>query len=416
MSLQTLPATSEAAAAPDVAKGTPKAKGHLSQIDLVRVLTFASVIAVHVITYTNDGNSVPAYATLTLLHFTRSVFFFLTGFVLVYTYRKRPLAPGKFWARRMSLVGIPYLIWTVFYFGLQQIGMTPMSITDAAESLWGDIYKGLGWYHLYFLLVSLQFYILFPAVLRVLKATRRFHLPILIGSFVLQVAIMFGLTYLPAPSDPNSVLGQLWANDGTIVFTYQFYLVAGCIAAFHYEAFQNWITAHSRLIVWGLVGSSVLALGWYFGALFMGANPGDATGVLQPEMIPWYTFVVLGLYLLGARWAQRPGHGGRATRIIAAASQRSFGVFLVHPAMLWVFLNEFGGFFPDNIPQGLPLTVAAYTFAVATSLVFVEIVIRTPLAKMLIGRERIRSARSIAKAEAKAAAQGEPEPVAANAA
>jgi len=31
------------------------------------------------------------------------VFFFLTGFVLVYTYRRRPLAPGNFWRRRMSL-------------------------------------------------------------------------------------------------------------------------------------------------------------------------------------------------------------------------------------------------------------------------------------------------------------------------
>jgi peptidoglycan/LPS O-acetylase OafA/YrhL len=400
MSLQTLPAASDAGTASDAVKGKVKGKSHLGQIDLVRVLTFASVIAVHVITYSNDGNSVPAYATLTLLHFTRSVFFFLTGFVLVYTYRKRPLAPGTFWARRMSLVGIPYLIWTVFYFGLQRVGMTPMSLTDAVESLWGDIYKGLGWYHLYFLLVSLQFYILFPAVLRVLKATRRHHLAILVGSFVLQVAISLGLTYLPAPSDPDSVLGQLWANDGTIVFTYQFYLVAGCVAAFHYETFQNWITAHSRLIVWGLGTSCVLALGWYFVALFMGANPGDATGVLQPEMIPWYTFVVLGLYLVGSTWSRRPGHGGRAARIVAAASQRSFGVFLVHPAMLWVFLNEFGGFFPDNIPQGLPLTVAAYVFAVSTSLVFVEIVIRTPLAKVLIGRERIRSARSIARAEA----------------
>ena len=86
MSVQMLPA------APAAQAKAKAGKGHLNQVDLVRVLTFASVIAVHVITYTNDGANVTAYGALTLLHFTRSVFFFLTGFVLVYTYRKRPLA------------------------------------------------------------------------------------------------------------------------------------------------------------------------------------------------------------------------------------------------------------------------------------------------------------------------------------
>jgi len=399
MSVQLLPAA-------PAAKATAKAgKGHLNQVDLVRVLTFASVIAVHVITYTNDGANVTAYGALTLLHFTRSVFFFLTGFVLVYTYRRRPLAPGNFWRRRMSLVGIPYLIWTAFYFGvLQQVGMSPLPMGEFIDNLWGSIYKGLGWYHLYFLLVSLQFYILFPFVLSVLKRTVRHHKTILVGSLALQVGLSLAETYLPAPSDPNSLLGQLWSNDGTLVITYQFFLLAGCVVAFHYEAFQAWISSHSRLIWWGLAGSAALALTWYGVNLAYGHTPGDATGVLQPEMLPWYCFVVLALYLVGSRWAARQQAGSRSQRLVAAASQRSFGVFLVHPAMLWVFLNEFGQWFPNHIPQGLPLTVSAYVFAVVTSLIFVEIVIRTPLAKVLIGRARIRRPRPV---------PAEPQPVAA---
>lgn len=385
MSVQMLPAAPAATATPAKA-----GKGHLNQVDLVRVLTFASVIAVHVITYTNDGASVTAYGALTLLHFTRSVFFFLTGFVLVYTYRRRPLATGNFWRRRMSLVGIPYLVWTAFYFGvIQQVGMPGLPIGEFLDDLWGCIYKGIGWFHLYFLLVSLQFYILFPFVLAALKATVRHHKKILIGSAVLQLGISLAETYLPAPSDPDSLLGQLWGNQGTLVVSYQFFLIAGCIAAFHYEAFQAWITAHSRFIWWGLGLSATFALAWYGVNLAYGHTPGDATGVLQPEMLPWYGFVVLSLYLVGSRWADRQATGSRWQRIVAAASQRSFGVFLVHPAMLWVFLNEFDMWFPNHLDQGLPLTLSAYVFAVVTSLIFVEIVIRTPLAKVLIGRARI---------------------------
>ncbi|MFC0435718.1 acyltransferase [Kutzneria buriramensis] len=387
MSVQVLPAATQA-------KAPGKAgKGHLNQVDLVRVLTFASVIMVHVITYTNDGANVTAYGVLALLHYTRSVFFFLTGFVLVYTYRKRPLASGTFWRRRMALVGIPYVIWTAFYFGIiQQVGQPDLPVAQFLDYLWGCIYKGVGWYHLYFLLVSLQFYILFPFVLAVLKATVRHHKKILIGSAILQVGISLAETYLPAPSDPDSTLGQLWTNDGTIVFSYQFFLLAGCLAAFHYEAFQAWITSHAKLIWWGLGLSSAFALTWYGVNIAYGHAPGDATGVLQPEMLPWYAFVVLAMYLTGSRWAARQETGSRSQRIVAAASQRSFGVFLVHPAMLWVFLNKFDMWFPNHIPQGLYLTLAAYAFAVVTSLIFVEIVIRSPLAKVLIGRERIRRA------------------------
>jgi len=89
MSVQLLPAA-------PAAKATAKAgKGHLNQVDLVRVLTFASVIAVprhHV--HQRRAPTSPPTGRSTLLHFTRSVFFFLTGFVLVYTYRRRPLAPA----------------------------------------------------------------------------------------------------------------------------------------------------------------------------------------------------------------------------------------------------------------------------------------------------------------------------------
>jgi hypothetical protein len=74
--------------------------------------------------------------------------------------------------------------------------------------------------------------------------------------------------------------------------------------------------------------------------------------------------------------------------------------------MLWVFLNEFDMWFPNHLPQGLPLTLSAYVFAVVTSLVFVEIVIRTPLAKVLIGRARIPFTKP-------APAKPEPQPAAA---
>jgi len=74
--------------------------GHLWQIDIVRILTFACVIAVHATATVNAPTSVAAGASLMLLHFTREVFFLITGFVLVHSQRGRPLVLRTFWVWR----------------------------------------------------------------------------------------------------------------------------------------------------------------------------------------------------------------------------------------------------------------------------------------------------------------------------
>ncbi|AHH94696.1 acyltransferase [Kutzneria viridogrisea] len=384
MSTQLLPARPPAASTSEV---KPARRGHLDQVDLVRVVTFSAVIAVHTISETSDPYNIGAGSLLSLLHFTRSVFFFLTGFVLVFTYRNRPLAAGKFVRRRLALVGIPYLVWTLAYFGIAQVGAQPLTSGEAVSTLWEDVYRGIGWYHLYFLMVSMQFYVLFPLFMKVLRATRRYHALLLGGSLALQVGVTAALTYLPEP-DPNSLLGQVWANEGTLLTSYQFYLVAGCVAAFHYERFQGWIRDNSRLVLWLLLGSMVFAEGWYFTGVLSGVDPWAATGVLQPEMIPWFCAVVLGLYLLGSVWSERRRPGGLSGRLVSAASTRSFGVFLVHPAFIWLFGRIGDGWFAQNLSP-FANTLATYAFAIACSLVFVEVVIHTPLSKILIGREQL---------------------------
>jgi peptidoglycan/LPS O-acetylase OafA/YrhL len=61
--------------------------GHLDQVDLLRLLTFSAVIAVHSIDSTQTDASRVAAGTLMVLQFGRAVFFALTGFVLVHSTR-----------------------------------------------------------------------------------------------------------------------------------------------------------------------------------------------------------------------------------------------------------------------------------------------------------------------------------------
>ncbi|MCA1837181.1 MAG: acyltransferase, partial [Actinobacteria bacterium] len=142
---------------------------HIYAVDLVRVLTFACVIAVHTVATINPADSVPAGGAAMLLHFTREAFFALTAFVLVHRYRNR-LRLRPFWRRRFLLVGVPYVIWSVIYSGLPLI-TTPLPPTAALIQLARNLLTGTAWYHLYFLVVTMQFYLLFPLFLRLLRAS-----------------------------------------------------------------------------------------------------------------------------------------------------------------------------------------------------------------------------------------------------
>ncbi len=326
---------------------------------MVRVLTFACVIAVHTVSTVNPLDSVPAGSVVMLLHFTREAFFVLTAFVLVHRHAATAPAPLPFWRRRFLLVGVPYVVWTVIYTGLQQV---PVPVADPVATLVRNLLTGTGWFHLYFLLVSLQFYLVFPAFRRLLTATRGHHGWLLAASAALQVAIDLWLHEL------NSTYA------GSVFLSYQFFLVLGGVVAMHRDRVDAWIRSRRGVVVGAALVTGAAAEAWYqltvpaVGAIV-------ATDVFQPVMIPWVVAVCALFWAAGTAW--RP-------RWVARASDRSFGVFLVHPAILWAL--TVGGTV-ELIPAPWS-SVVAYAVAVGGSLLIVEVLRRTPLCLVLTGKSR----------------------------
>src|SRR6266480_2191024 len=81
------------------------------QIDVMRLLICASVVVTHVVGNANPWESVPANGVVNLLHYTRQAFFFISALVLVHASRR---GPGQL-RRRVSVLGVPYLVWSTIY-------------------------------------------------------------------------------------------------------------------------------------------------------------------------------------------------------------------------------------------------------------------------------------------------------------
>ncbi len=358
---------------------------HLHEVDLFRLLTFACVIGVHVLSAATTADNVGSNGGQLLLHFTREAFFTLTGFVLTFQALRRPQRVPAFWRKRIPLVLTPYLAWTVVYsllaVGTRPPGTPAPTVAQELTVIGWNALEGTAWYHLYFLLVTLQLYLVFPALVAGLRrCSAAGHVVVLVGALVVQVVVA---DLLDAP--PAGPVGVVLAAHGyALLPAYLLYPVVGAVAALHLDQVQAVVLrcrwAIAGLVVVGIVVAEVL----YVLAVHGGTPPAVAAAVFEPTTIAWFLVAVLGLYTLSlvvtAGW--RPG--GPARRALAYASDRSFGIFLAHPLVLAGLLSISAGWGPA-VGSGVTLG-ALYLGTVVGSVLVADVLRRLPVSAALTGR------------------------------
>ena len=357
---------------------------------MLRALTVLGVISVHSIWFTNTATNLSANLGMDLLHYTRNVFMFMTAFVLFYVYYRRSYPLSSFWAKRFKLVGIPYVLWSMYY--VYYGGALKHGIGFYLSTLGVDLIQGTAWFHLYYLLVTMQFYLVFPLFVWLVKKTRGYHRWVLAASLGLELLMMVVFQY--APNWMTTGVGQplLWIvqNRHQVVFTYQFYLVLGALAAVHLDQIEAYIRDHGRTLVVGLMATALAMAAYYGLSVTVWQEPvGFAANVFQPLMPIYSLFVILSLYRLGQRWLQARSQSRwrSATWAITWVADLSFGIYLIHPAVLEELTTRFlwllGPF------TRLVITPVTALLTLAISALIVRGMAATPWAVYAIGRDQI---------------------------
>lgn len=387
----TVPAVGSAPPAPAPA---PAKRPYLHHVDLVRTMTFALVIFVHTLTSTTaEFTSMGTNGTALLFHSTRNIFFALTGFVLMYQYLDRPdFRATSFWRRRIKLVIVPYLVWSVLYWTIEgmwasgRLGDVPGSL----DELFDRIKWGTAAYHLYFLFVMLQVYLLFPLIRRLVARTRGRHWWLLGASAALQITVFGLICYWTPPTG----MAELWSHLYATVVPYQLLIILGALAADHRERVGQWLRGRGELLGWLLLGTGLLAVGAYVHrVLFSGAPINDPGSPFELTLLPFIVVAAISVYATGLHWARF--HRERTpimAKVVAYASNRSFPVFLVHVMVLFFLLrpvtDDGQKWLVAHIPQPLA-TFTVYVSTLAISLAVVEVLRRLPGSLYLTGRPRL---------------------------
>lgn len=363
---------------------------HIPQIDVLRLLPMVGVVATHTLIFTQPSESPGSNTVLMFLHANREVFFFVSAFVLFYSTGAATsgLRSRDFWLRRYPLVLVPYLAWSLIYW-VQTSGWVPWPPAPALRQLGVNLVTG--WFQLYFLLVTMQLYLVFPLLAWVVRRTRGHHLLLLTASLGLQVGVTAVMQY-----DWSLIPGWLlpWFKQAQMeVTSYQLYFVLGALAAAHLTEVVAWLRRHraASLLIAGIALAG--AGGNYALNLVFGEAPQQAANVFQPGVVLVVVAALVGLFQLADLAARRLSQAGLVWRGLRSASRASFGVFLGHMLPLQLLLlTPLASLIGIGRLPAAAKAVAVLAFVLATTFAGVLAVQRTPLSLALTGRRRGRRA------------------------
>lgn len=377
-----------------MAQGNPAARvaGHLVEIDLARALAAVAVVALHALGYSLSrdpaGSAAQAIdqSLILSLRFARQAFMFLSGFSLAYAYRSRQIHYAGFLSRRGWRTAVPYLVWSAIYLWLSYRHGLPVPPGTPGEAYLRAVVLGTAFYHLYFIVVSLQWYAVFPPALAWVRRLGRRGRWALAGAAVgLSLALGAWLTAgapLPPWGAAADTAGGLAAHRDHLLASYLGYYLLGTVAGVEAEAVLHWLRRHVRATL--LATAAVLAF-----LLADLAHDGPAAfartiDVYRPALLLYGLAASALLLEASGRIAAR---GGLLRRGLQALARDSYAVYLAHPLVLF-WIEWYGLRALRHHPAvSIPLTAAG----VLIPLVLGRVVALTPLAPLLLGRSAARA-------------------------
>jgi surface polysaccharide O-acyltransferase-like enzyme len=369
-------------------------RSHLFEVDLLRAITALAVVGVHVTAFTvglnrSQGGVQAQQAVVALLHFTRENFLSITALVLVYRYAHGPFSARAFWRKRGLGVLLPYVLWSLLYSWLNRPRESLLHWCGLALR---DMLTGSASFQLYFILLTLQLYLVLPVLLRFLDRLNRHPWRLLVGSFVLEVVLLF-VDFSMIQSGPfarTRVAEIISGYQGRYLPLYQLYVVLGAVAALFIEQVRAFVLRHGRWMIVIAVCGVAIYLGHYFYAVRVEQQSVDLeTSVFQPTMAFYAPAISLFLYWMSAVWAVRhkPEHAPSGFRFVSLLSEASFGIYLVHP----LFLSPTVAHIAPALPAAWPVSMRVFLLwiAVAGASVLASVaLLRIPFLRLLVGKAR----------------------------
>jgi peptidoglycan/LPS O-acetylase OafA/YrhL len=330
-------------------KKAPQSNAHLPELQLVRAMAILCVLSVHAsasatVTMT-ASRYYPLYNFVNIFFKVGTpTFILLSSFVLFYSYFPRPLdrrLVAGFYKKRLLYIVIPYVVFSAIYFLMVcQISHEPVLSGDSLHRFLIQLLTGKAFAHLYFVILNIQFYLLFPVLLAITKKWRAAVLGLVPAGFLVQWGFVLWNKYV-------------WAvpNKGSWSFSYFSMFMLGAALGIHFPKIKPWLELRLRdggglrIAASALLWAAWLVLSIAHVKLYYGARLyGTRYDSLWYEGLWNFQSLTAALVMLQAAWLISRFRSSYLQKPVGLLGRYSFGIYLIH----LLFLTLYDHFMPES--------------------------------------------------------------------
>lgn len=318
-------------------------RAHVYELDITRALAILAVLLIHatstpVTALPSDSKLYPLYVALNIFpKFAVPVFIFLSGFVLFYNYIQKDLTKElivRFYQKRVTQIVIPYLFFSIFYYAATRLFLThDLALTWQALFSMEFLEKlliGKAYTHLYYIFIMVQFYVMFPLMLYIIKKKPVVSPHLIWIGFVLQWAFIL----------LNAAFWQ-YPYRGSIAFSYLFYFLAGGFLGIYFEKYKKWLQLKREnfsiaiLLIW-LLWLFATCYNIYLYYFVFSSQTYLASSIVFELAFELQAITASIVLLQLSFWIYHQWHRAIVNSLINLGTL-SFGIYLLHPFFLFLY-------------------------------------------------------------------------------
>jgi len=338
---------------------------YYEEIPIIRSIATMLVVLVHVtsrIYYANGEftNHVIGYFN----QFSRlgtPIFAVISGFLLTISTLKRPFDLNYFIKSRFTKILLPFIIWTTLYIILS------FSFDETFNSLSNNIINtyllGSGETHLYFILVVIEFYILFPLLQKISSGK-----PIVILYVLATILNIFWFYFGNGLFQFKNDIINTFINSRIFILNWISFFVLGILFAKHYENVNKLIIKYKKVII---TISIILFINLYI-TIDLENLISSSTSIMLIN-IPIFITVLMYFY-------KTIKNSKLLMEIFTKIGNFSMGIYLVHLIVIMLYRRIFNSIVFNNSAT----FILSYIIILLASIIIVELISRLPFANYII--------------------------------
>lgn len=371
-------------------------KDRIKELDVLRGLAFLAVVLQHTLgVYVRKADIQIADAAMLgmLFNFTKfavPAFVFATGTVLFYNYYEK-LEYRKFIWKRTVEIFLPYLLWTgiyeIYYYGLPLINFSWL------REFGKNVILGTESYHLWFIILIFQFYLIYPVFLALFKwvrvrITTKTRFTFTLGALIVIYTLLmwFSSSYIPRENlQVNYRFLQLFFldyRDRNFLY-FSFYFILGGIAGLSISKWREFVL---KSVIWNGFLFPALFI-WIGYELMRGASGGQVnlnySTTLKPSMFFYTVSEIILLYGLCITIVRS---GSVIIKRLSFIGKFSYGAYLAHALVLGYVVRGINRFMPSE--HYLWSSTIAFILCAMVSVGITVLISKIPFGRLLIGPYR----------------------------